>query len=286
MLYENMDIVVDHIIIAVADLEQATQAFSSMLGRKPSWRGTHPTYGSANSLFRLDNTYLELLAATGGEGFAGARVRDHISTHGEGLLGLIFGTDNAEAFCVHAKEKGLAVSAPQEGTGIDDNTGAVRKWRNMFWDDEAANGIFSFMIAHDNPEALPIAPIEGVGHITGVDHIVVQSSDKDHAKKFFGDQLGVRLALEQSRPAWGGDMLFFRCNSMSVEVIAPHDPKKRRDALTGLALKTDDIAASVARLQAAGIKVSKIREGRKPKTLVATIKSHVCEVPTLLIQHQ
>ena len=65
-----MSTVVDHIIIAVKDLAQATHDYGLMLGRAPSWQGTHPSYGSANTLFRLDNTYLELLAADG-EGWAG-----------------------------------------------------------------------------------------------------------------------------------------------------------------------------------------------------------------------
>ena len=32
--------VVDHIIIAVEDLEKASQGYALMLGRAPSWRGT------------------------------------------------------------------------------------------------------------------------------------------------------------------------------------------------------------------------------------------------------
>ena len=36
--------VVDHIIIAVQDLDQASQDYALMLGRAPSWRGTHPGY--------------------------------------------------------------------------------------------------------------------------------------------------------------------------------------------------------------------------------------------------
>ncbi|NCF78495.1 MAG: hypothetical protein GWP34_01125 [Alphaproteobacteria bacterium] len=32
--------VVDHIIIAVQDLDQASQDYALMLGRVPSWRGT------------------------------------------------------------------------------------------------------------------------------------------------------------------------------------------------------------------------------------------------------
>jgi len=52
----------DHVIIGVADLEAAAAALGRVLGRTPSWRGRHPTYGTANVLFRLGSAYVELLA--------------------------------------------------------------------------------------------------------------------------------------------------------------------------------------------------------------------------------
>jgi hypothetical protein len=85
-------------------------------------------------------------------------------------------------------------------------------------------------------------------------------------------------------PAWGGTQLFFRTNSMSVEVLAT-DKAGDEDRLWGLALKADDIIATQKRLSDAGIDVSDVREGRKPGTKVCTAKSHVCDVPTLLIEH-
>lgn len=283
---------IDHIIIAVSDLPKATQDYALMLGRTPSWCGTHPAYGTANSLFRLDNIYLELLAVDDAtsDSIIGERVRAHIAAHGESLMGLIFGTDDANAFATHAAAQGLALSAPQAGSGVDTQSGETRQWRNLFWQETSARGIFSFMIEHEDAEALPPAAISATeigkrGHITAIDHVVVQTSNAAAAKKFYGDQLGIRLALEQSRPQWGGEMLFFRSNAMSIEVIAAEKYDAEKDALWGLALKTADIAASVARLAAAGIGVSAVREGRKANTQVATLKSHCCDVPTLLIQH-
>ncbi|MEL0071787.1 MAG: VOC family protein [Rhodobiaceae bacterium] len=277
-----MKSVVDHIIIAVADLEQATQDYAAMLGRKPSWQGSHPDYGTANSLFRLDNSYLELLAATGA-GWAADAVNGHIAAKGQGLMGLVFGTDDAEAFVAHANANGLEASAPIAGHGLDANSGARRDWRNMVWDTKAARGIFSFAIQHDDPEALPMAEPMGDGAVTAIDHVVVQTSDTQAAKDFYGKQLGVRLALEQSRPEWGGDMLFFRCNSMSIEVIGSDKYDAEQDALWGLALKTGDIDATHKRLTGAGIDVSEIRDGRKPGTRVCTVKSHCLDVPTLIV---
>ncbi len=279
--------VIDHIIIAVEELEQASKDYALMLGRAPSWQGTHPDYGSANTLFRLDNCYLELLAAdnkNGSEGWAGDMIRGVLEARGQSLCALVFGTDDSDEFLKNARAHGLEVSDPVAGHGIDTTSGKKRTWRNMHWDASAARGIFSFCIQHDDLSALPMAAIEGEGAVSAVDHVVVQTKSAAAAKKFYGDQLGIRLALEQDVPDWGGTQLFFRSNSMSVEVIAS-DKAKDEDRLWGLALKTDNIAATQKRLSDAGVKVSEVRDGRKPGTKVCTAKSHVLDVPTLLIEH-
>lgn len=275
--------VVDHIIIAVADLQKAAEDYALMLGRAPSWRGRHPEYGSANVLFRLDNCYLELLAADG-EGWAGDMVRGVIDTQGQSLCALVFGTQDCDAFLENARAKGLQVADPVPGHGVDDDKGVTRTWQTMFWDMAAARGIFSFCLRHDDLSALPMAETTGAGPVSAVDHVVVQTNSAAAAKTFYGDQLGIRLALEQDVPDWGGTQLFFRTNSMSIEVIAS-DKTGDEDRLWGLALKTDDIEATQARLTAAGIEVSQVRDGRKPGTRVCTAKSHVLDVPTLLIEH-
>lgn len=275
--------VVDHIIMAVADLQKASADYALMLGRAPSWQGTHPDYGSANTLFRLDNCYLELLAAEG-EGWAADMVTSMIAKQGEGLCALVFGTADADAFLAQARAKGLEASDPQAGHGVDMASGATRTWRNMHWDAGAARGIFSFCIQHDDINALPMAEVVGDGAITAVDHVVVQTKSAEAAKKFYGEQLGIRLALEQDVPKWGGTQLFFRTNSMSVEVLAT-EKAGDEDSLWGLALKTDDIVATQKRISEAGIAVSEVREGRKPGTKVCTVKSHCADVATLLIEH-
>ena len=275
--------VVDHIIIAVEDLEKASADYALMLGRAPSWRGTHPDYGSANTLFRLDNCYLELLAANG-EGWAGDMVRGVLQSQGQSLCALVFATDECAAFLENARANGLNAADPVPGHGIDDNTGVTRTWQTMHWDMAAARGIFSFCIRHDDLSALPMAAVEGAGAVTAVDHVVVQTKSAEAARKFYGDQLGIRLALEQHVPDWGGTQLFFRTNSMSVEVLAT-EKAGDDDRLWGLALKTDDIVATQKRLSDAGIAVSEVRDGRKPGTKVCTAKSHALDVPTLLIEH-
>ncbi len=249
----------------------------------PSWQGSHPDYGTANTLFQLENTYIELLAPAG-QGLATEHINKVLNGRITRLGGLVFGTEDAAAFIDHARKKGLTASDPVPGHGVDTLTRAERRWRNMFWDANAARGIFSFCIEHETGSSLREAQPTGAGALTGVDHVVVKTQSVEAAKRFYGEQLGIRLALEQHVPEWGGTQLFFRTNSMSIEVIAS-DQASAQDDLWGLALKSPDLEATQARLFEAGVDVSDIRAGRKPGTRVCTVKSHALNVPTLLIEH-
>ncbi|MDG2047738.1 MAG: hypothetical protein P8J79_11045 [Halioglobus sp.] len=117
-----------------------------------------------------------------------------------------------------------------------------------------------------------------------VDHVVLRTSDAPACIKLFADELGVRLALDKTVPEWGGRMLFFRAGKMTLEVIESDKGGSDDNAFWGLAYQCADLASMVSDLIGRGVKVSTIREGRKPRTFVATVKSHALEIPTLLIQ--
>ena len=117
-----------------------------------------------------------------------------------------------------------------------------------------------------------------------VDHLVVQTRDADSCIALFRDQLGIRLALDQERPQWGGRMLFFRSGKMTLEVIADAESGPVPSRFWGLALQCADIDAESRRLRDHGVVLSDIRAGRKPGTRVATIKSHCLGLPTLLLE--
>ena len=46
----------DHLIIAVNNLEEAEQNYQKILGINPSWRGHHKEWGTSNSLFKMTLT--------------------------------------------------------------------------------------------------------------------------------------------------------------------------------------------------------------------------------------
>ena len=51
---------VDHIIIAVEDLESAEDNYTKIFGIEPVWRGFHNELGTSNVLFNFENTYTYL----------------------------------------------------------------------------------------------------------------------------------------------------------------------------------------------------------------------------------
>ena len=80
-------------------------------------------------------------------------------------------------------------------------------------------------------------------------------------------------------------MLFFRLNKTTIEVVEMPNNEKPTDALWGLAWEVESIEDTYKRLVSEGIEVSDIKDGLKENTLVATVKSHTHNVPTLIIQH-
>jgi len=80
-------------------------------------------------------------------------------------------------------------------------------------------------------------------------------------------------------------MLFFRLNKTTIEVIERKNEDTSQDSLWGLAWEVESIEETHKRLTDEGIDVSQIKDGLKENTLVATIKSHTHNVPTLLIEH-
>src|SRR5262245_22424360 len=108
----------DHVILAVRDLADATRRYATLFARRPSGHGEHPGQGTANTLFKLHNTYLELIAVRG-EGPTASLLSAHLEQHGEGLVGLAFATQDAEAARNQLAERDLDPAPVAPGLGRD-----------------------------------------------------------------------------------------------------------------------------------------------------------------------
>jgi catechol 2,3-dioxygenase-like lactoylglutathione lyase family enzyme len=286
----------DHVILAVRNLDSARADYERLLGLEPSWQGAHPGAGTANVLFRLENTCLELLSPVAAGPMA-AWLAATLDERGDGLLGLAFGTDDLEACRATLLERGLEPGAIEAGEGRDLATGAERRWRRAPLPLNRTRGIVVFPIQHESPaDTLPMATPTGdfLATVHALDHAVVQSTDGDATRELFGGGLGLRLAVDKAFPDWAVRLLFFRIGGVTVEVACslPGVEKSAampvtetdRDRLFGMSYRVRSIEAARERLARASVDVSEVRSGRRPGTRVFTVRSGTCGVPTLILE--
>ena len=270
----------DHVVVAVEEIDRALGHYGRLLGRRPSWRGEHPGEGSQNVLFRLSNTYLELLAPAG-KGAVGDLLRARLASHGEGPVALALRTDDAAGCHAHLQDRGLAAGKPVAGVGRDVESGAYRRWSRVPISQERSRGVLLFAIEHLSPDEIlpPATALEAEDSaVNAVDHVVVRSGDPDASRALYGEEgLGIRLALDREFPQWGARMLFFRLGGVTIEVVSAlgsedPSPPADRDELWGISFRVGNAEAAHARLVDSGVSVSEVREGRKPGTRVFTVK--------------
>ena len=274
---------IDHLIIAVKDINDAEENYRKIFGMEPVWKGKHKALGTANVIFNFKNTYCELLSANG-DGLGAELVNSAIEEQGDGLIGVVLGTNNIEESFSTLKKSGFLATEPTEGEGVDNKTQKIRKWKNLFLPPELTRGIFSFIIEHSEG-ALPSLNKYPKATINKLDHLVINTNDANGFINIYKDVFNIRLALDKVIEHLKSRMLFFRVNKTTIEVIERKNENDSQDSLWGLAWEVESIEEAYKRLISEGVDVTPIKDGLKENTLVATIKSHTHNVPTLLIEH-
>ena len=273
----------DHLIVAVKDLDEAESNYKKIFGVDPVWRGEHKELGTANVIFNFKNTYFELLASNG-VGLGSDFVNTTIEESGEGLIGFVLGSENIKLTFDSIKNKGHLLGDISDGEGTNLKNNETRKWKNLFLPLELTRGIFTFIIEHTEGN-LPMPNHFNDASINKLDHVVITTNDADGFIEIYRDIFDIRLALDKVIEHWDTRMLFFRLNETTIEVVAKEHNNKNPDELWGLAWEVESIAKTRKRLINEGVEITEIKDGIKENTLVATIKSHTYDVPTLLIQH-
>ncbi|MDB9908199.1 VOC family protein [Gammaproteobacteria bacterium] len=273
----------DHLIVAVDDLEAAAKNYQTLFGMTQVWSGEHKELGTSNALFAFKNTYFELLSATG-EGLGADLVNHYLNQSGEGLIGIVFATDDIKKAKSSLEEQGFNMPDISSGEGINSSDQQVRRWKNLFLPPELSRGLFSFIIEHTEG-ALPSPMAYEPSSPHSLDHVVINTNDADSFIDIYKDAFGIRLALDKTIEHWKKRMLFFRLSKTTIEVIEEQNDQETADTLWGLAWNVASIEETHKRLLGEGIDITPIKKGIKDKTLVATINSHTHNVPTLLIEH-
>ncbi len=262
----------DHIAVAVRDLDRAASAFGTLLGRRADWR--EEAAGARHAWFQLENMALDIVQPEG-PGESGDRARAQIEAHGEGLWGLAFAVSDLDETRRMLGRRGCPTAEPAALLSTD-------AWRLAFIDPAASHGV-SIALAERSRRSSPKQA--GQGAVVALDHVVINTPNPERAVALYGARLGLDFRLDRSNPQWGSRLMFFRCGGAVVEIGARlgGEISDAPDRLSGLAWRVAEPDAAQARLAKAGFDVSEVRSGRKPGTKVFTVRSGVPGAPTLML---
>ena len=261
----------DHVALAVHDLDAASARLTAMLGRSPEWRGAGQ--GAEHLWFQLGNTALDVVA--------GASVAEKLKT-GEGIWGMALEAPDLSK-ARHRLER-IGVKSTEVIPIATTRGDETRHWPTSIVSGKATHGATLFLV---EPQTLPPAPFEAdeASVISGLDHIVVRTPNPERAIALYGGRLGLEMRLDRSNPDWGSRLIFFRLGDLVVEIAADLKAPVTDgpDQLWGLSWRAPDVDAARARMAAAGFDVSEARKGRKPGSKVFTVRDAPASVPTLII---
>jgi catechol 2,3-dioxygenase-like lactoylglutathione lyase family enzyme len=261
----------DHVVVAVRDLEAAVATYRTLLGRAPAWRTDAHGGGATIATFALANVAVELMAPSG-SGPVAERLAAVLDAQGEGLASLAFATGDIDRAHRRLARLGLEPEPVAEGRRTRAATART-------------HGVRLFVLQQAPLPSSPLLAPEPAA-VSGLDHVVIRTPDPERATALYGARLALDMRLDRSNPAWGARLLFFRCGDLIVELA--HDLKAGvgagSDRLWGLSWRVPDAEATRARLATAGLDVSEVRAGRKPGTRVLTLRDGTGGVPTLLLE--
>lgn len=104
---------VEHIALAVADLDAAVSLYSDLWGVEVTHRERVEDQGVEEAMLRVGDTYLQLLGSTGPD----TTVARFLEKRGEGLHHIAFEVEDLEAALAELKAKGVRLidEAPRRG---------------------------------------------------------------------------------------------------------------------------------------------------------------------------
>lgn len=142
---------IDHVIIAVRDLDAAAAAVEGELGLRVAEGGRHEAHGTHNRLVWLGDAYIELMAVFDRQLAAASpwgRRALEVSAGGDGLLGLALASDDAVGDAARLRAMGSAIGAPVDGQRVRPDGERVR-WRMAALEGGVDGLGETFLIEHD-----------------------------------------------------------------------------------------------------------------------------------------
>ena len=106
---------VDHVVIAVKDLDASVGRYETIYGTGVSDRSEAPAAGMAMAFFRFGDSYIELVSATGDQG----PIAKRLAEQGEGVHLVAMKVDDIDATLTTLRDAGIRlVGDPGAGNPV------------------------------------------------------------------------------------------------------------------------------------------------------------------------
>ena len=103
----------DHVAIAVHDLDEAIEKHVKLFNAEPQWRELVAEQGVEEAMIAIGGSYIQLLAPTGPD----TPVGRFLERHGEGIHHIAYAVADIEAALVEMKEEGARLVDEEPRTG-------------------------------------------------------------------------------------------------------------------------------------------------------------------------
>lgn len=138
---------IDHIIIGVNNLPEATRIFNDKLGLAVSGGGIHPAGGTENRIIVIGDTYIELIAVRTPEE-AQQSILKRLA-RGNGYLNFVLSSNDIEADTAAMRDRGVALIGPTPGR-LNAANGQFRAWSRSDVERPDLTQHYPFLIQHDS----------------------------------------------------------------------------------------------------------------------------------------
>lgn len=230
----------DHILIAVHDLDAATLDYQA-LGFTVIYGGRHTSGSTHNALIYFsDGSYVELIAPTG-EPAAPNTIDYRALLNGpEGAIGYCLGSDNLSEAVMAMRERGVTIADPQPG-GRARPDGQRLKWLTAMLPvrsaDHPTDAITPFFIADETPRTLRVSDEAAhVTHKNGVTGILALDM-VTHDPQAEIERLQKLLGIAPKRDNTDYTTIQLGDTRLNILLKAAHEDQSRNRVLSKLTFK-------------------------------------------------
>jgi len=243
----------DHVVIAVRDLDAASASYRDALGFEVRRGGRHLGRGTHNGIVRFGLDYLELISVYDAEAAtdpAPAALVDYLSQRPGGLIGYALATDDIDGLAARLRQTRLAADGPFP-MARERPDGQRLSWRLLVPGGVAWRRPWPFFIQWDQPDAARLTWEAPGGHANGargVQEVAVVMGELAQTVQLYERQLGLSLVGHETVADLGADRALFAVGSLRIAVLTPNGPGPVAAALAASGEGVYQVVLGVERL--------------------------------------